>query len=855
MILQMFFTLFCTHSTVRKIQYRTGLLYLIGMVILSTPVGAQSLRDDFEAAVRDWDVGDYAAAIETFDRLLKTESGDVFFRDIALLTGELFQTIEVAEWGTNPVWASDGPFFSYQQGGEDGIVTKIISFENESPREIATIGGTGAKLIAFGTAVAYLKVDRGTEFSTKRQAAFSEITVRSRAAFERFNRKVRDLEAEYSTVVIRDIASSEERIVQTPGLGVYEIHFHPAGEKMYLVASEAGISSTKDIYELTSASLPRAMTTGPGRKENLHILADEKHAVFTVDDERIAILELETGAVQVFIGHDPAFSIDGKTIAYIETEEAKNLVRVLRIGGTPETAYETEYRVENLAVSPDGQRVVFQIMLRENWELMVISSGSEEPRQLTHEIQHDLFPRFLDSETIFAVIGEGRHRRSYIYDVSTGDRTRVFHNNTVRTVAPEYEWNVDRTGRRILIVSERDGDTISPERGLYLVDLDRQITKSMLQRRLARNRSTERALRRRGEEFFEPIREQVARVVDAVSPTWIYANEKELYTFGSKHITQPGNERAISYIADQLRSYGYEPELQWFEPRPGIRSANIIATLTGTVDADVIYVVSSHFDSVERGPGADDNTSGSTALLEAARVMALNPQPTTIKFAFFTGEEAGLLGSREFVRRAVAAGDQIVGALNNDMIGFANDNRLDNTIRYSNDGIRDIQHAAAFLFTQLITYDARYYKRTDAHAYYEAYGDIVGGIGSYPILGNPHYHQSHDVLETINHQLVAEVSKTTVATLMLLASSPSRLKNLTAVRSGDRAEVSWSSAVESDITKYVVTFGNDNRPREIVETPNAVISLTGVTPGTTISVRAVNKNGMPGWDWARIIVE
>ena len=113
---------------------------------------------------------------------------------------------------------------------------------------------------------------------------------------------------------------------------------------------------------------------------------------------------------------------------------------------------------------------------------------------------------------------------------------------------------------------------------------------------------------------------------------------------------------------------------------------------------------------------------------------------------------------------------KIVGALNNDMIGWANDHRLDNTIRYSNPGIRDIQHAAAMQFSNLITYDALYYKSTDAAAYYEAYGDIVGGIGSYPVLGNPHYHQSHDLLDTINHQLIAEVAKTTAATLMLLAS-------------------------------------------------------------------------------------
>jgi Zn-dependent M28 family amino/carboxypeptidase len=67
-------------------------------------------------------------------------------------------------------------------------------------------------------------------------------------------------------------------------------------------------------------------------------------------------------------------------------------------------------------------------------------------------------------------------------------------------------------------------------------------------------------------------------------------------------------------------------------------------------------------------PGADDDTSGTAALLETARILAGRPQPATIVFASFTGEEAGLLGSREFVRRAVADKMRIVGARNNDMV-------------------------------------------------------------------------------------------------------------------------------------------------------------------------------------------
>ena len=137
-----------------------------------------------------------------------------------------------------------------------------------------------------------------------------------------------------------------------------------------------------------------------------------------------------------------------------------------------------------------------------------------------------------------------------------------------------------------------------------------------------------------------------------------------------------------------------------------------------------------------------------------------------VEFAFFTGEEAGLLGSREYARRAMAEGKNVAAALNNDMVGYANDHRLDNTIRDSSAEVRDLQHAAALLFTDLILYDAHYYKSTDAHALYDAFGDVIGGIGSYPILANPHYHQEHDVLETIDQRLVAEVAKGVLGAVM-----------------------------------------------------------------------------------------
>ncbi len=259
---------------------------------------------------------------------------------------------------------------------------------------------------------------------------------------------------------------------------------------------------------------------------------------------------------------------------------------------------------------------------------------------------------------------------------------------------------------------------------------------------------------------------------------------------------------------------------------------------------------------MRRGPGADDNTSGTTALIEAARILADHPMPATIQFAFFTGEEAGLLGSREFVRRAVENKVELLGALNNDMVGWANNHKLDDTIRFSNEGIRDVQHAAAFLFTDLITYDAKYYKSTDAHAYYDAYGDIVGGIGSYPVLSSPHYHQAHDVLEIINQTLVTEVSKTTVGTIMLMASSPARLKELQIEdRDGEEIQVRWTAAPEKDIATYLVTYGSDSDHLKSVSVQDSRATLSGVKSGMVISVKAVNTGDMSSWDWVKIIVD
>jgi Tol biopolymer transport system component len=836
---------------------------VIALSFIGSATLAQGSRDSvpatararFDTAFYAWQRGDYPASLAGLERLLASPDGYRLLEPIALLTGELYRTISVAPDGQGVRWSPDGRFASFTTNG--GRVTNVIAVERDTVRTIVSINGVALVFSPAGDRVAYLVIDETPELRAARSLADSLLRAQEFGRFQRQRQDVTRLEQEAARIVVRTLPDGAPEELRAPDFAKRGLAFGPDGTTLYLVGGPTSDRTRTDVYALSATDAPRAVSSGPGIKSNPVFSKGGTHVVYALGPDSVVVREITAGTTRTFAGTNPAVSADGSTLAFLSRSGAEYAINAMTIGaGEPVIVKRGTRPLATPVPSPDGRRIAYATMLRDDWELYVVGRDGQGDKRLSREIQHDVLPRWLSNGRVLAIKGEPRHRRSYMYDVETGAATRLHHNNTVRTVAPEYEWAVSPDGTKILLIADRDGDTISPERGVFLLDLTRTYSRDDILARLRATAAAERDLRARGRRMFAAVDTAVRAAVRNISVDRIYEYEQALYQFGSKYITQPGNRLAIEYIASRLRSFGYEPELQWFEPQPGVRTANIVATLRGRVSPELIYVISSHFDSVEDGPGADDNTSGTTALLDVARVLARRPQAATIKFAWFTGEEAGLFGSREFVRRAVANEDKIAGALNNDMIGWANDQRLDNTIRYSNAGIRDLQHAAAFLFTDLITYDAKYYRNTDAHAYYEVYGDIVGGIGSYPILGNPHYHQSHDILETINHQLVAEVSKTTAASIMLLASSPARPTGLELVRQDrDRVEIRWTAAPERDHARYVVRIdppGAGTARTLTITTPRA--TLTGVAPGTEIAIRAVNTRGLESWDAARLVI-
>jgi hypothetical protein len=852
----------------------TRLLILVLSVALA--LAPQPQRD---TALESWDRGDYPAALRSYIEIMSGPEGDAALEEIALQTGELYRTRELTADGRAPRFSPDGRFVAYETGLEISRRTRVLP--SDGAGAAIDLPGVSATFSFDGRSVAYLKLGDAPDLAAAVNALDqAPLAGQNRGALiQALNFQVQ----RNALIVVRNLSTGEERSLEAPGLLKTGLAFGADNRTVYFLGADENEPLKNDIYSVAEGRGPARVGSAEGLKGTPTVDPTGTVLLYTVPvvnplrrptppgqtpvggfaggpnaNPRFGVIDLSNATTRLRDGSAPTLSADGRTLAYIVSRaggESNVMVGAPLIDAT--VAVKTTGRLDAPALSPDGARVAYQLMTRDDWEVMVANRDGSGERRVTKDVQHDVVPRFVGTGKLLTAVGEPRHRRSFLHDLGTGTRVRLFHNNTVRTIAPEYQWSVSPNGQQVLIGAERDGDTVSPERGVYLVDLREKISKADLLTRLRTNLATETALRESGTKSYGPIAADVRTIVGQVSTSRIFSYEKALFDFDSKHITRPGNKLASEYLFNTYKSFGYDPAMQWFDVANALggKTANVLATLKGTENPELVYVVSSHYDSVAGGPGADDDTSGTAALLEAARVLAGHPMPATIVFASFTGEEAGLLGSREYVRRAVANNVRIVGALNNDMIGWANDQHLDNTIRYSNPGIRDIQHAAAFLFTRLITFDALYFKSTDAAAYYDAYGDVVGGIGSYPVLSSPHYHQAHDLLEFENHELIAETSKTTAATLMLLASSPSRVKDLKVERTGQGIAVSWTASPEKGVTSYIVASGPASgalTPRTTVKGPQA--TLTGVAAGSVVAVKAVNTRGLEGWDWARVRV-
>jgi len=375
-----------------------------------------------------------------------------------------------------------------------------------------------------------------------------------------------------------------------------------------------------------------------------------------------------------------------------------------------------------------------------------------------------------------------------------------------------------------------------------------------------------------------PVRNRaIANIVREIDARNIEATIRKLVSFGTRNTLSEQNDpkRGIGAARDWLyaeflkaaeasngrmtvEKQSYEQPKAARVPEPTIIT-NVVATLKGSQPeaTDRIYVVSGHYDSMCNSPtdakcdapGANDDASGTAAVLEMARVMAKYEFDATLVFMAVAGEEQSLLGSTHFAEQAKQKNWNVDAMFTNDIVGNtlggnglrdrnhvrvfsegvpSNETPAEATTRRSVGGendsasrqlarfIKEIGDAFVPQFTVTMIYRRDRYGRGGDHIPFLERG--------YPAVRftevNEEFRHQHqnvrvengvqfgDLPEFVDFAYVANVARVNAASLAALAWAPSRPKGVTIVaqRLSNDTELRWEANKEPDLAGYEIVW-------------------------------------------------
>jgi Zn-dependent M28 family amino/carboxypeptidase len=165
--------------------------------------------------------------------------------------------------------------------------------------------------------------------------------------------------------------------------------------------------------------------------------------------------------------------------------------------------------------------------------------------------------------------------------------------------------------------------------------------------------------------------DMIQNMVTQVSQSDIAQFINDLVAISPRPSTTAAGNSAALFIHDKFVGLGAaDVEYQTVTQASNTLSPNVIVTFTGAVRPNEIYIAGAHYDTDTDSAGADDNGSGSAALVEMVKIFSQYQFEATIMIVAFSGEEIGLHGSEDFAADAVANSLDIRGIINLDMIGY-----------------------------------------------------------------------------------------------------------------------------------------------------------------------------------------
>ncbi len=272
----------------------------------------------------------------------------------------------------------------------------------------------------------------------------------------------------------------------------------------------------------------------------------------------------------------------------------------------------------------------------------------------------------------------------------------------------------------------------------------------------------------------ETMSDVVVSMLEQVNPAQFLSYEENITGLGPHPTGSAACIAAAAYIYSQFENMSLPTRYAHWN-NGGYSSDNVEATINGTNDtSNQIFLIIAHYDTVSSGPGADDDTSGTCAVLYAASIMSQYQFDHTIKFVTFSGEEQGLLGSQVYAQQAHQAGWDIIGVLNCDMISYAiTSSDGNNLIVYINTPSQWLYQytnnveAVYNDYIQLTLHSSTTPPGGSDHESFWAQG--YDAIFYFEYTETPYYHSSQDTMAHINASYAVKTISLAIATLAELA--------------------------------------------------------------------------------------
>jgi aminopeptidase YwaD len=172
--------------------------------------------------------------------------------------------------------------------------------------------------------------------------------------------------------------------------------------------------------------------------------------------------------------------------------------------------------------------------------------------------------------------------------------------------------------------------------------------------------------------------QKITQAIEMVNESLLRQFLEEILINGPRKTGTYGCDQAAEFIFNQFQEMGLETRYQYWKSRNDrkpfklFKSQNVEGVhKNNNTENKEILVFNAHYDSSVISPGANDDGSGVAAVLTAAYVLSSFEFNRTIKFVTFSGEEVGLLGSKNYVKEIYEKNEDILIEFNADMIGYA----------------------------------------------------------------------------------------------------------------------------------------------------------------------------------------